>query len=210
MARRHGGFEFDLTMDDDELTPEEVEQARPVLYELGTNGDVVETGWKYEKPLSARLIKSTHWTSTKASIEDDAIPATHNLERPTHSPDTAANNHRTFPSFSVPSWTRGHDRNSSQLKHSSVFGEELKPIESPEALEVAVMIVMPSWERSVSALPHSQLDIGSSEEETATHSHSELHPSPGLPEYQIGMMTVPWHAELKRESIPTGSPSLNL
>lgn len=36
-------------MDDDELTPEEVEQARPVLYELGTNGDVVETGWKYEK-----------------------------------------------------------------------------------------------------------------------------------------------------------------
>ena len=49
MRRRNAAFEFDVTMpDDDELTPEEVEQARPVLYEMSST-EAVENGWDYTK-----------------------------------------------------------------------------------------------------------------------------------------------------------------
>ncbi|KAF8893208.1 hypothetical protein CPB84DRAFT_1324325 [Gymnopilus junonius] len=201
--RRSRGFEFDLTMDDDELTPEEVEQARPVLYELGSR-EAVETGWKYEKPLSATLIKTTQWTSIKGSIEDDTVSVTRDGEDPAHLQDPAANDRLgTLPSFSPSSWRRGRSSSSQPKRSSSFFDEEIRPIESPEALEVAVMIAMPSRERSISAALQQN---GPRDGDATTHSHSEPS-SLGLPEYQIGTMTVPWHTELKRESIAIDSGS---
>ena len=157
----------------------------------------------YLQPLSATLVKSTHWTSTKGGIEDDTISTAPGLHNPSRSQSSTAADPRPFSSFPVPSsWRRGQN-SSSQPRHSSFFDEELRPIEMPEALEVSVMIVMPSQERSKSGPSHDHGETGSGEEHDATHSHPEPRSGSTLPEYQIGTMSVPWHTELRRETGPT-------
>ncbi|KDR80211.1 hypothetical protein GALMADRAFT_242504 [Galerina marginata CBS 339.88] len=196
------------------------EQPQPVLFEQRFEEPVVEKRWTQTMPLSVTLLRRV---KDEPSADDRPPPGAHDLvagapplnggigvEQPTSSaPDIttssptppppppppprrrATEREHIFPSVSVPSWIPRSEskRRSSQDEKQDVDGDTVDP---PEALEITIMIAMPSSSRSAST-------------HDPSHSHPHPHPNPHLPEYQIGVTTLPWHTELNLTSTTPSS-----
>ncbi|KAJ3513005.1 hypothetical protein NLJ89_g3189 [Agrocybe chaxingu] len=168
------------------------EIVEPVVYEKAFE-KAEETGdkWADLKPLSATLIRrprdpSDATSLQKPSLPEDPPPNPADSD-PTSTSSTPAEIHRR-----LPAWLPG--RKKKPPSEPPTAGPE----DIPETIQVAFLIVMPSMASSSMHAPKMPTD----EEKAAAVREREREFE--MPEYQIGMATVPWKTEIRSRT--TSSP----
>lgn len=170
-------------------------------------------------PLTQEISENDATTPLRSDVEDSAaLPQTTPPER------AATTSNRTFPSSILPSWMS----KPSEPRRRPSLDEKSHLMESPEALEVVVVIAMPTRPSPISSSSLTHAESLSSVQpllQSQVHSipHSPIisqvdrddekspippppsHLSSHLPEYQIGLTLVPWHTELNSTSVPMPS-----
>ncbi|KAF9476943.1 hypothetical protein BDN70DRAFT_881721 [Pholiota conissans] len=186
LARRRDGL-FDGL--DPWGQPRGEEQKEPVFYEHPLREPIFEDKWMYTTPLSMTLLRQPKETPTSA----DSDP-TRDLEandpttaaRRTRSGHDANATHPSYPRSIAAFITPFHER-----KQSMQDAPDATEYGAPEALDIAVMIAMPSPDH-----PRSQRPPSSSSSMYKSRADSEKSNTPPLPDVQIGVAHIPWHTEI--------------
>ncbi|CAA7267274.1 unnamed protein product [Cyclocybe aegerita] len=165
------------------------EVVEPVVYEK-TFEKAEETGdkWGDLKPLSATLVRRPRDQSDASSAQKPSLPEDPPSD-PAHPNPTAVSATPAEPHRSLPAWFPGRKR-----KHPP-GPPTAEPEDVPEAIQVAFLIVMPSVASSSLYAPKTPID----EEKAAALRERERDFE--MPEYQIGMATVPWETEIRSRTM---------